>query len=232
MELRPRIRPAGDSMLLVEFGGELSPEINKHVLALDRQIRLASLPGVIECVPSYRSLAVFYNPLQTSTSLLEQQILDQWGHAPGDKEETGAIVKIPVVYGGKMGPDLEFVAKEHDLSTEEVIALHAAATYRVYLIGFSPGFPYLGGMSHRIATPRRKTPRHRVPAGSVAIGGMQTGIYSADTPGGWNIIGRTPVKLFDPSTFPPCLLKPGDQVVFQPVATTEFNEMDRNAEPR
>ena len=130
-----------------------------------------------------------------------------------------------------MGPDLEFVAKEHHLSNEELIAIHTAPTYRVYLIGFSPGFPYLGGMSARIATPRRRTPRHLVPAGSVAIGGVQTGIYSSDTPGGWNIIGRTPLKLFDPSADPPCLLKPGDQVVFQSVTMAEMNSFFSDVKP-
>ena len=212
-------------MLLVEFEEEISPLTSDRVLALDSQISKGGLPGVIECVPSYRSLAVFYDPLQTSAFQLRKRIWDQANRLREFPEIDPRKIEIPVVYGGEMGPDLESVAKHHDLTVSEVVSLHAEPVYRVYLIGFSPGFPYLGGLSSQLFTPRLKTPRGLVPAGSVAIGGAQTGIYSTDTPGGWHIIGRTPLKLFNPSAVPPCLLSPGDLVIFHPITSSEFNEV-------
>lgn len=210
-------------MLLVEFTEEISPLTNATVLALDRKLGMHRLSGVIECVPSYRSLAVFYDPLRISPSQLEEWIMDQASTLQESPEPVPRKIEVPVVYGGEMGPDLETVAKEHDLTASEVISLHTKPIYRVYFIGFSPGFPYLGGLSRRLFTARLKTPRRLVPAGSVAIGGEQTGIYSSDTPGGWQIIGRTPLKLFRLEDSPPCLLRPGDLVIFRRITPSEFN---------
>jgi inhibitor of KinA len=220
-----RIVPGGDSMLLVEFEDEISPFLNATVLALDRQIGLHSLSGVIECVPSYRSLAVFYNPVQLSRFELEKWIMDQARSLEESPEPAPRRIEVPVVYGGEMGPDLETIANAHHLPLSEVVSLHIEPLYRVYFIGFSPGFPYLGGLSPRLITPRMKTPRRLVPAGSVAIGGEQTGIYSSDTPGGWQIIGRTPLKLFSLNDSPPCLFRPGDLVTFRPITLREFYEV-------
>lgn len=219
-----RIVPGGDCMLLVEFEDEISPLTSATVLALDRVICSHSLSGVIECVPSYRSLAVFYNPLQLSPSQLEKWILDQARTLEKLPEPVPRKVEVPVVYGGEMGPDLETVANGHNLTSSEVISLHTEPQYRVYFIGFSPGFPYLGGLSPQLFTARLKTPRRLVPAGSVAIGGKQTGVYSIDTPGGWQIIGRTPLRLFSLNDSPPCLLRAGDLVTFRAITLAEFNE--------
>lgn len=219
-----RIVPSGDSMLLVEFEEEISPLTSALVLALDRQIGRQGPSGIIECVPSYRSLAVFYDPLKLSPSRLERWILDQANTSPKLPEQVPRKVEIPVVYGGTMGPDLETVAKEHNLTGSEVVSIHTDPEYRVYLIGFSPGFPYLGGLSKRLFTPRRKTPRRLVPAGSVGIGGEQTGIYTNDTPGGWQIIGRTPLRLFNLRNSPACLLEPGDLVTFRSIPLSAFDE--------
>jgi inhibitor of KinA len=219
-----RIVPGGDCMLLVEFEDEISALTSARVLALDKQICMQGPSGIIECVPSYRSLAVFYNPLKISPSQLERWIVDQASTSQKFSEQVPRRVEVPVVYGGSMGPDLEMVAKEHDLTVSEVVSIHTDPVYRVYLIGFSPGFPYLGGLSPRLFTARRKTPRRLVPAGSVAIGGEQTGIYTNDTPGGWLIIGRTPLRLFNLSNSPPCLLEPGDLVTFRSITLSEFDE--------
>jgi len=219
-----RVVPGGDCMLLVEFEDEISPAASAQVLALDRQIRMQDLSGIIECVPSYRSLAVFYNPLKLSPSQLESWIMHQASTLQELPERVPRKVEIPVVYGGEMGPDLETVAQEHNLTVPEAVSIHTDPVYRVYLIGFSPGFPYLGGLSRRLFTARRKTPRRLVPAGSVAIGGEQTGIYTSDTPGGWQIIGRTPLRLFNVNASPPCLLEPGDLVTFRSITLSEFDD--------
>ena len=210
-------------MLLVEFEEGISPSTSAKVLALDRSLCKGNLPGIIECVPSYCSLAVYYNPLQTSPRQLRKQLLNQVKKLKQLPDAVPRKLEVPVAYGKEMGPDLESVARLHNLTIEEVISLHCQPVYRVYLIGFSPGFPYLGGLSPRLFTPRLSVPRRLVPAGSVAIGGEQTGIYSRTTPGGWHIIGRTTLKLFDPEASPPSLLKPGDLIVFRPIASAEFN---------
>jgi inhibitor of KinA len=217
-----RIISGGECMLLVEFEEGISPSTSAKVLALDHSLGKENLTGIIECVPSYCSLAVYFDPLLASPRQLRKQLLDRV-KTLGDLPDTvPRKLEVPVVYGEEMGPDLKSVARVHNLTIEEVISLHCEPVYRVYLIGFSPGFPYLGGLSPRLFTPRLSVPRRVVPAGSVAIGGEQTGIYSRTTPGGWHIIGRTTLKLFDPDASSPCLLKPGDHVVFRPITSTEF----------
>lgn len=207
------IRPAGDSAVLVQLGERVDPNINRQVHALAEIIAVNSIPGVLETVPGYATLLVHYDPLVLSYAQLVDWLerVKQEDAAPNRKSR---LIEIPVVYGGVFGPDLSFVAKTNGLSEEDVIRIHTSRDYTVYLMGFMPGFPYLGGMDPAIAAPRMQTPRKLVPAGSVGIAGEQTGVYPFDSPGGWQIIGRTNRKLFDVTQCPPCLLSPGDTIRF------------------
>ncbi|MGQ9641984.1 MAG: 5-oxoprolinase subunit PxpB [Candidatus Bathycorpusculaceae bacterium] len=214
-----RYLPFGDSALVVEFGDTMSLEINRRVLALDKAITGANVEGVEETVPTYRSLLIRYNPLKISYEKLVFRIKDiEKTLKDLDVKDVGKGIVVPVVYGGKYGPDLDYVAKYHGLTKEQVIRIHASRKYRVYMLGFVAGFPYLGEVADEIATPRLETPRLKVPAGSVGIAEKQTGIYPCEAPGGWRIIGRTPLKLFNPLKEPPTLLKPGDIVKFKPIS--------------
>jgi KipI family sensor histidine kinase inhibitor len=213
----PRFLPAGDTALLVEFANEISEPVNRQVQALAHALAQAHLPGLGEAIPAYRSLLVYYDPQQLSYAEVEEQVATLAARSEMITMPEPALKEIPVVYGGEFGPDIAFVAQHHGLSVEQVIRLHSSATYRVYMLGFSPGFAYLGGLPDVLATPRLPTPRTRVPAGSVGIAGQQTGIYSLATPGGWRIIGRTPLRLFNPAQDPPTLLQAGDLVRFVPL---------------
>jgi inhibitor of KinA len=218
-----RYLPLGDSALLVEFGNAINLEINHKVIALNEAIMRAKIQGVEELVPTYCSLLVRYDPLKTTYEQLVfcikdiEKTLDRVSIRIASKKIT-----IPVVYGGEYGPDLGYVAECRGLSEEQVVKLHSEKEYTVYMIGFVAGFPYLGEVSDEIATPRLETPRLKVPAGSVGIAEKQTGIYPCEAPGGWRIIGRTPIKLFNPLQQPPALLKPGDKVKFKPISIEEF----------
>jgi KipI family sensor histidine kinase inhibitor len=218
-----RYLPFGDNALLVEFGDAISLEANSLVLALNEAILKADIAGVEELVPTYRSLLVRYNPLKTSYEQLVfcikdiEETLDK-----ATLEIDGKKITIPVAYGGDYGPDLSYVAECHGLSEEQVVKLHSRREYRVYMIGFVAGFPYLGEVPDEIATPRLETPRLKVPAGSVGIAEKQTGIYPCEAPGGWRIIGRTPIKLFNPLQQPPALIKSGDTVKFKSISKREF----------
>ena len=219
----PRFLMAGDSAWVVEFGDEISQEVNRKVHALASALGKASLPGLGEAVPTYRSLLIHYDPLRLSCDEVKtfvSEVLQKCEEKPSFEPR---VVEVPVVYGGEFGPDIEFVAEHNGLSVEEVISLHSGAAYTVYMLGFAPGFAYLGGMPEAIATPRLETPRTLVPAGSVGIAGEQTGIYPIATPGGWRLIGRTPLKLFDPEHDPPTLLKAGDLVRFVPISEGEYS---------
>lgn len=208
------IRPASDHSLLVSFGNAISPEIHREVLRLTR--RLAGAPGVRNLHPGYASVLVSFDPMAVPAAALEGQIREMARAAEGEPLPEPRLIEIPVRYGGADGPDLEDVARLHGITTAEVVAIHSAAGYLVYFLGFSPGFPYLGGMPEAIATPRLERPRRLVPAGSVAIGGSQTGVYPVASPGGWRIIGRTPLELFRADRNPPTLLDMGDRVRFVP----------------
>ncbi len=223
----PRIVPVGDSALLIEFGSGIDPAVNTSVYALAAQIEAADNPAVVELVPTYRSLLIQYDSLKS----VYREMLDFLDGMVSDVEDSAEsatepeIIELPVVYGGEDGPDLETVAEHAGLSTQEVIEIHSGTGYRVYMIGFAPGFPYLGGLDERIACPRMKTPRISVPAGSVGIAESQTGVYPNASPGGWQLIGRTAVKLFDPSVnatnASPSLITPGAEVRFVPVDAHE-----------
>lgn len=218
----PRLLPVGDSALLIEFGDEISPAVNAQVHALALALRAHALPGLGEAVPTYRSLLLHYDPLRLSLDEVEDAAQQALGRAQGSALPEPRVVEIPTCYGGEFGPDLAFVARHNALKPEDVIRLHASTRYLLYMLGFSPGFAYLGGLPQTIATPRLPTPRTQVPAGSVGIAGAQTGIYPIATPGGWQIIGRTPLRLFAPQREPPTLLRPGDQVRFVPIDADRF----------
>jgi KipI family sensor histidine kinase inhibitor len=217
----PRFLLAGDAALVVEFGDTIDLEINRRVHGLARALTENPLPGLGEAVPSYRSLLVHYDPLHLSHAEVEAFVSEALRGCEDEDLPEPRLVEIPTAYGGEHGPDIEFVAEHNGLTVDEVIRLHSEATYTVYMLGFTPGFPYLGGLPDALATPRLDSPRQRVPAGSVGIAGAQTGVYPLDTPGGWRLIGWTPVVLFDPTCTPPAFLQPGDHVRFVPVSAEE-----------
>jgi inhibitor of KinA len=218
--------PVGDAALLVRLGETIDPALNRRVHALARRLEQAALPGVEACVPAYAALMVYYDPLRLSAAGVEGWVRACLGGVVDLPPDAPRRVEIPTVYGGEFGPDLEFVAIHNHLSQAEVVRIHTGADYPVYMLGFMPGFPFLGGMSARIAAPRLDTPRTRLPAGSVGIAGSQTGIYPLESPGGWRLIGRTPLRLFDPQRRPPALLAPGDLVRFVSVDNFEIQEDD------
>jgi KipI family sensor histidine kinase inhibitor len=219
-----KFRPMGDRSLLVELGDEISPAINQSVQELFVGLDLQKPNGILELVPGYRSLLVICDPVVVSLVELERIIVEIHSNLDRSQLPEARTVKIPVVYGDQYGPDLAEVAQYHQLTPEGVIGFHTQPTYRVYMIGFTPGYPYLGELPAAIATPRRKTPRTRVPRGSVGIAQKQSGIYSVDSPGGWQIIGWTPIHLFDPRRNPPSLLVMGDRVQFHTISAEEAEQ--------
>jgi KipI family sensor histidine kinase inhibitor len=220
----PIFRLMGDRSLLVELGDEISPSVNQSVQELFVALDMHKCDGIKELVPSYRSLLVIYDPFRISALDLERKINDLYQGLNHSQLPVPRTIEIPVVYGGNRGPDLASVAQYHRLTPQEVTDFHTRPTYRVYMIGFTPGYPYLGEVPTAIATPRRETPRIFVPRGSVGIAQKQTGIYSVDSPGGWQIIGWTPVNLFDPQGQPPSLLMMGDRVHFQAITAEEASQ--------
>jgi KipI family sensor histidine kinase inhibitor len=218
-----RLLPAGESALIVEFEERIDPVVNARAIALAERIDAARIAGVRDVVPTYRAVAVYFDPLRTDTDALQARLAGEAGEIPDHVEAARPPVRIPVCYGGDLGPDLAGVAERTALPEDEVVALHAAATYRVFMVGFVPGFAYMGLVDPRIAVPRHATPRVRVPLGSVAIAGVQTGVYPAETPGGWQLIGRTPLKPFNPRRREPFLLKAGDAVQFFAIDRARFD---------
>jgi len=208
------IRPASDRSLLVSFGHEISEESRRRVASLSRG--LSGVRGILNFHPAYSSVLVDYDPRLRGRVELEALLRELAINGAG-ADAAQRAVEIPVRYGGVCGPDLEDVARHTGLSAERVVELHSSTEYLVHFLGFSPGFPYLGGLPAQLATPRLAAPRTLVPGGSVAIGGSQTGIYPMDSPGGWRIIGRTPLRLFDAQASPPALLVMGDRVRFTPI---------------
>jgi KipI family sensor histidine kinase inhibitor len=217
----PRVLPAGDRALVVEYGATIDERVNARVRGLAAVLDATAPPGLIETVPTYRSLMVHYDPLRLAVSELERILRAADAGLVDQTVPERRTVEVPVVYGGEFGPDLPGVAAHNGLSEDDVVAIHAATDYLIFMLGFMPGFPYLGGLSPRIATPRLSTPRTVVPAGSVGIAGQQTGIYPTDSPGGWRLIGRTPLRLFDAAHTPPVLFEAGDYLRFIPVTAAE-----------
>jgi len=223
----PRVLPCGDTALAVEFGEAIDPAVNACVLALDARVA-QGIPGVVETVPTYRSLLVHYDPVVTDFDTLGATLSALLADLP-DTPAEGRLWRIPVVYGGAFGVDLEAVAARHGLAPADLIARHAAPIYRVYMIGFVPGFAYLGGLDPSLATPRRDVPRARTPAGSISIGGAQAAVASIEAPSGWHLLGRTPVRSFMQDREPPFILNAGDRVTFEPVPAERWDALDRAA---
>ena len=221
---KPILRNMGDRSLLVELGDTISCEVNQSVQELFSALDIQKPAGILELVPAYRSLLVIYNPLIVSPADLEHRIDEIHQQLDRSRLPEPRTVRIPVVYGDPYGPDLLEVAQYNRLTPEEVIGFHTQPVYRVYMIGFTPGYPYLGELPDEIATPRRQTPRTRVPRGSVGIAQKQSGIYSVDSPGGWRIIGWTPIELFDPWRKVPSLLVMGDRVQFYTITAEEAEQ--------
>ena len=232
------ITPLGDSALLIRVAenfDEAPEDALTKVLATKQALQLAKIPGAIEIAPAYATVAVFYNPARAIDAgapvedvfgWIGQHVRKALAEIRSNKVE-GAFVEIPVCYEAEFALDLEHVAKHAGMHGTEVVDLHRATEYRVHCVGFTPGFPFLGGLSRKLATPRREVPRKEIPAGSVAIGGSQTGIYPIKSPGGWNVIGRTPLRLFDPKQNPPALLRAGDHVRFRSITREEFEARTR-----
>lgn len=226
-----RFLSAGDRALVVEFGDCIDRALSERVLCLDRIIRSSAPSGVIETVPTFRSLLVHYDPLVTNRAKLERVLAVFLEH--DDQTRLSArLWQVPVCYEGEFAPDLQGVARLTGLTPGEVVALHSSTQFHVYMLGFLPGFPYMGDLPEKLALPRRADPRLRVPAGSISIATSLTAIYPYESPGGWHLIGTTPIRLFDPESARPALFTPGDAVKFEPIDTTGFAAIRRAVESR
>ena len=230
-----QITPLGDNALVLEVGTVIDESTHRKVQAAWRALAAAPLPAVNELVPAYTTVTVFYDPVaavqagappQGIVDWLGGQLRERLKNPPKSEKAKPRVVNVPVCYGGEFGPDLGRVASQAKLSSEEVITRHTKAEYLVHLIGFAPGFPYLGGLPKELQTARHAKPRMAVPPGSVGIGGEQTGIYPLSTPGGWNLIGRTPLRIFRPEQNPPVLLAAGDRVKFKAITPEEFAQQE------
>ena len=210
----PAIEPLGDAALLVRLGEVIDETTHRRVRAAYAALAAAAVPGVGDIVPAYTTLTVHYDPTRADYGALERRLMEVLAAASEETSPASRVVSIPVRYGGDDGPDLAAVAAHAQLGMDEVVRRHVAGEYVVHMIGFAPGFPYLAGLDPRLACPRRESPRARVPAGSVGIGGSQTGIYPIEIAGGWQLIGRTSLTLFDAEREPPSVLAPGDRVQF------------------
>ena len=224
--MKPTISPVGDCAISIDFGQVIDPKINRQIRQIIEQIKGLQLDGIVELVPTYCALLVQYDAMVYSYSdicrILEPTLQES---VTDSANELVTIVEIPTVYGGEFGPDLGFVASHNHLSEAEVVSIHSGTDYLVYMLGFIPGFTYLGGMDPRIATPRLSSPRTLIPAGSVGIAGEQTGTYPSDSPGGWQIIGCTPVTMYDMSKEQAALLQAGDYVRYVSIDENEFHRV-------
>ncbi|WP_181305102.1 5-oxoprolinase subunit PxpB [Rufibacter sp. XAAS-G3-1] len=225
-----KIYPLGEAAIVLQLGDEIAVETHRKVKAVAQFLDQHSFPGMVEYVPAFTTVTLYYDPWLVSEkgqqdpyAVVEENLREMLAQLEITPQiEAPSVIEIPVVYGGEFGPDLAFVAQHTGLSPKEVIFIHTQPEYLVYMIGFAPGFPYLGGMDSRLAAPRKEVPRKVIPAGSVGIAGAQTGVYPLETPGGWQLIGRTPLSLFDPSREPPSLLQMGDLVRFVPVSLETY----------
>ena len=224
----PKILPCGDSAVTIEFGDRIDPDINGMVLALDDIIRARAPAGLLETVPTYRSLTVQFDPVETDYEALIRLVNEETKDlAP--RKAVGRRWRVPVVYGGEYGSDLEDVAETHGMTPTQVIEIHSSAIYRIYMIGFLPGFTYLGGLDKRIATSRRVQPRAKIPSGTIMIGGEQAGIAPMDMPSGWHNLGLTPVRPYAPERDPVFLFAAGDEIVFEPVDASRWDALEKAA---
>ena len=225
-----KIIPASDSSLLVVFGNTISPTLHERVIALFRAFQGLHDPHIRNLHPGYASLLIDFDPLRLTHDELTATVQQLASMNDFETDKSGNVVTIPVCYDVEFGPDLLDVAHHAGLSVEEVVRLHSSPTYLVYFLGFSPGFVYLGGLPEMLHTPRLATPRPSVAGGSVGIAGSQTGIYPVDSPGGWKLIGRTPLRMFDPEATPPTRLQPGDRMKFSPIDRATFDNLHSRPE--
>ncbi len=236
-----QLSPMGDRAMIVRLGEGVDPQTHRSVKLLTDYLAEHPFDGLIETIPAFNSVTIEYDPLtiyqqesqrlkgreeqlQLPLEIVERRLREALGALREGQEPQSRLVRIPVCYGGEFGEDLAHVAELNGLTPEEVIAIHSGREYLVYMIGFAPGFPYLGGMDSRIAAPRRSTPRLSIPPGTVGIAGEQTGIYPIGTPGGWQLIGRSPLALFLPEQEPPTLLQAGDRIRFEPITREEYDQ--------
>ena len=225
----PRLLPSGDSAITVEYSRDIDDGANRSVLALDRSLARAPIAGVTEAVPTYRSLLVHYDPVQVDYDTLSERLL-ALAKSPGEATASARRWRIPVAYGGEHGIDLEDVAKALNTTPDDIVARHVAGNYRVAMIGFTPGWSYLSGLEKSLHMPRRQNPRLLTPAGTISIGGVQTGVQCLAGPSGWHLLGRTPVRTYQLHRDPTFLLEPGDYVTFSRIDAKTFAEQDRAAE--
>lgn len=224
----PRILICGEYAFAIEYGATVDPDLNARVLALDAALNAAKVPGIVEMVPTYRSLLVHVDPLVADPAQLAADAL-KLARAVEPLAASTRRWRVPVVYGGAFGIDLEDIAARHGLTPHQLIEKHSAPIYRAYMVGFMPGFTYLGGLDQSIATPRRENPRAKTPAGTISIGGIQAAVASVEAPSGWHLLGRTPVRTFMAGRDPVFLLAPGEEVTFEPVPAERWDALDRRA---
>lgn len=226
------LKAVGDRGVLAELGNSIDEATNRRVMELNQKVLSSKAEGIIETVPAFSSLLVYYNPLITDYEQVSKYLLALQEAEEKEETNSGKLIEIPVCYGGIYGPDLSFVSKHTGLREDQVVHIHCGRDYRIYMLGFLPGFPYLGGMDPRINTPRLSTPRTVIPSGSVGIGGEQTGIYPMESPGGWRLIGRTPLRLFELQMGEDKLYKAGDSIRFVPIDEKEYDAISRTQEMR
>lgn len=222
--------PVGDSAVSLSFGNVICPETNRRIRSFCRALEQHPITGMTETLPTFCSVMICYQPLDISYHSLVRQLKKRLRNLKAQEKEQGRIFQIPVCYGEDLGEDLSFVAANAGLTPEQVIELHSGRDYLIYMLGFLPGFAYLGGLDSRLFTPRLEIPRTRIPAGSVGIGGEQTGIYPLDSPGGWRLIGRTPLRPYDPDRSDPILYRAGDSIRFFPVSRAEYEGIAHQVE--
>lgn len=228
--MRAKFLPSGDGGITVNFGNEISEKINAEVTAFTAAAQNAKIKGVTEYIPAFCSVTVLYDPCQTGSKKLIKALKQAQKHRSGIGNFTPMLYKIPVCYEGEFAPDMQSVENMTGLSKEEIIKIHTGRDYPIYMLGFLPGFAYLGNMDKRIAVARLETPRVKIPRGSVGIGGDQTGIYPSDSPGGWRLIGKTPVKVYDDRKEEPILYRAGDRIRFFRITEEEFMRIDNACE--
>ena len=225
-----RILTAGDSALLIEFGKEINPETNRKITAIVQLMREQHIEGIVDVIPAFCSLLINYDPRVLSYEELKERMENLLKIETKTEITRKRIFEIPVCYGGEYGPDIDNIAEHAGLSVNEVIKIHSSKDYLIYMLGFLPGFTYLGGLDERIHTPRLASPRLTIRAGSVGIGGSQTGIYPLDSPGGWQLMGLTPVRTYDPERQTPILVEAGDYIRFIPIDEEEFLRIQKLVE--
>ena len=223
--MTPTLHPAGDRALVFELGDTIRSDTNACIIEMADRIAAQRWPGVTEVVPTYRSLLVGYDPLILRGAELEARLIALWDKSEASQTPKGRLWRVPCLYGGGVEGDLTALAQIKGLSTDELIALHSGAEYRVYMIGFAPGFVYLGGLPEALHTPRLPVPRQNIPAGAIGIGGQQANINSVAGPSGWRFVGRTPWRIFDPGAAAPFLLRAGDRVRFAPITAAEAQDI-------